>query len=122
MLIKTRMSLQIQSFFYYFTFVEHGDEMKEDSETDEEFKNLEKSAARGKKKKIRNEKSSFHEQVIALQKESLELQKQQDERQHQLIRDILEEQRKTDTEERERDRDFFLKLGAMLSGNNNEKK
>ena len=48
MLIKTRMSLQIQSFFYL--FVENGDEIKEDSETDEEFKNIEKSAAGGKKK------------------------------------------------------------------------
>ena len=59
MLIKTRMSLQIQSFFNL--FVENGDEIKEDSETDEEFKNIEKNASGGKKNEICNEKSSFHE-------------------------------------------------------------
>lgn len=80
---------------------------------------LKKTPVKGKKKK--SEKLSYHDQMIAVQKESLEYQKVQGEQQRQLIRDIFEEQRRNDAEERERDRDFFLKLGALLGGNSSEK-
>jgi len=91
---------------------------KEGSETDEEFRSLEKNA-KGKKKKAKNSKITFQEQMINLQREQMEQQKVEEKNHRELVLKMFEQQRKSDAEERERDREFFLQLGSMLAGNNN---
>ena len=46
----------------------------------------------------------------------MELSKQ-DQKYETMLRDIFEQQRKIDAEERQKDRDFFLELGKIFSGN-----
>ena len=42
--------------------------------------------------------------------------REQNERYEKMMRETLEEQRKSDKEERERDREFFLQLGKVFTG------
>ena len=66
-----------------------------------------------KKKKGNQKKSSFDE-LLAIQKQQKEIQREQNERYEKMMREVLEEQRKSDKEEPERDREFFLQLGKVL--------
>ena len=59
--------------------------------------------------------------MLDLQREQMQQQSNQDRDHRQLVLDIFEQQRKSDAEERERDRQFFLQLGSLLAGNNNTK-
>ena len=54
--------------------------------------------------------------VLALQKQQIEIQREQNERYEKMMRETLEKQRKSDKEERERDREFFLQLGKIFTG------
>ena len=65
----------------------------------------------GKKKK----EKSFHEKMLELQQEQLKQQAEREERQQKFMREMFEEQRRLDREEKEKERDFFLKLGEMFS-------
>ena len=53
-----------------------------------------------KKKKGNQKKSSFDE-LLVLQKQQIEIQREQNERYEKMMRETLEEQRKSDKEERE---------------------
>ena len=67
-----------------------------------------------KQKQKRNPKQSFQQELLALQKEQTNAHKEQEERHEKFLKDMMEEQRRIDQEERDKDRDFFLKLGQLL--------
>ena len=98
-----------------------GGSFDQNEEYDAEFNAMVKEADRKiakektKKKKGNQKKSSFDE-LLALQKQQIEIQREQNERYEKMMREALEEQRKSDKEERERDREFFLQLGKVFSG------
>ena len=49
--------------------------------------------------------------------EQFNYQKEQDQKFETMLRDIFEQQRKIDAEERQKDADFFLELVKIFSGN-----
>ena len=68
------------------------------------------------KKKKGNQKNSSFDELLALQKQQIEIQQEQNECYEKMMRETLEEQRKSDKEEQERDQEFFLQLGKAFSG------
>ena len=61
-----------------------------------------------------DDQASYQEKFLALQKKQLENQVAQEERQMQFFQKFLDEQRKLESEEREKDRKFFLQLSIIL--------
>ena len=57
------------------------------------------------------------EEMLVFQMEQFNYQKEQDQKFETMLRDKFEQQRKIYAEERKKDRDFFLELGKILSGN-----
>ena len=93
-----------------------------ESESDDEFNRMVAAAKKSKKPKTKgkeksqNAKLTFQQELLGLQKEQMKNQKQQEDRHEKFLRDMMEEQRRIEREERDKDRDFFLKLGQMFSG------
>lgn len=88
----------------------------------EEKKKLPKSADKGKKRK----KVDIQHEMLELQKEQLEYLRKSDERNQKFVADLEKQkqgflldlekrQREEDAIEKDKDRDFFLKLGKMFS-------
>ena len=96
-----------------------GGSFDQNEEYDEEFNAMVKEADRKiakektKKKKGNQKKSSFDE-LLALQKQQIEIQREQNERYEKMMPEVLGEQRKSDKEERERDREVFLQLRKVF--------
>ena len=61
-----------------------------------------------------DDQASYQEKSLALQKKQLENQLAQEEKQMQFFQKFIEEQRKLKSEEREKDRKFFLQLSTIL--------
>ena len=55
--------------------------------------------------------------MLPFQMEQFNYQKEQDKKFETMLCDTFEQQRKIDTEERQKDRDFLLELGKIFSGN-----
>ena len=71
---------------------------------------------KGKEKKPKEKpKMSFYEELLLLQKEQMKIQNDQDERHEKLMREMINDQKSIEREEREKDREFFLALGKMFS-------
>ena len=68
-------------------------------------------------KKKRSTTKTATEEMLALQMEQFNYQKEQDQKFETMLCDTFEQQRKIDTEERQKDRNFFLELGKIFSGN-----
>ena len=72
--------------------------------------NSEVKDTKKRKKRAHNnddDQASYQEKFLALQKKQLENQVAQEERQMQVFQKFLDEQRKLESEEREKDRKFF---------------
>ena len=71
--------------------------------------NSEVKDTKKRKKRAHNDddQASYQEKFLALQKKQLENQVAQEERQMQVFQKFLDEQRKLESEEREKDRNFF---------------
>ena len=71
-----------------------------------------------KKRKSRDDQdddqASYQVKFLAQQKKQLENQVAQEERQTQFFQKFLDEQRKLESEEREKDRKYFLQLSTIL--------
>ena len=80
------------------------------------WKKLKENLPKKKQKKKVNQKKSSFDELLALQKQQIEIQREQSEHYEKIMRQTLEEQRKMDKVERERDREFFLELGKVFSG------
>ena len=81
--------------------------------------NSEVKDTKKRKKRAHNnddDQASYQEKFLALQKKQLEDQVAQEERQMQFFQKFLDEQRKLESEEREKDRKFFLQLSTILKG------
>ena len=97
--------------------------MKQDeSDPDDEFSNLireaEKKKTGSKKKAPKKTTQGVQEELLALQRQQMELLKEQSESNKTFFTNMIKEQQRIETEEREKDREFFLKLGqAMFSSN-----
>ena len=79
-------------------------------------KEAERKIAKEKtKKKKGNQKKPSFDELLALQKQQIDIQREQNERYEKMMRETLEEQRKSDKEERERDREFFMQLGKEVN-------
>ena len=79
--------------------------------------NSEVKDTKKRKKRAHNnddDEASYQEKFLYLQKKQLENQMAQEERQMQFFQNFLDEQRKLESEEREKDRKFFLQLSAIL--------
>ena len=57
------------------------------------------------------------EEMLVFQMEQFNYQKEQDQKFETMLRDKFEQKRKIYAEERKKDRDFFLELGKIFSGN-----
>ena len=76
--------------------------------------NSEVKDTKKRKKRAHNDdedQTSYQEKILALQKKQLENQVAQEDRQMQFF---LDEQRKLESEEREKNRKFFLQLSTIL--------
>ena len=80
------------------------------------WKKLKENLPKKKQKKKVNQKKSSFDELLALQKQQIEIQREQNEHYEKIMRQTLEEQRKMDKVERERDREFFLELGKVFFG------
>ena len=73
------------------------------------------------KKKVQKKKGSTTqtptEEMLAFRMKQFNYQKEQDQKFETMLRDTFEQQRKIDAEERQKERDFFLELGKIFSGN-----
>ena len=87
-----------------------------DAEFNEMVKEAERKIAKEKRKKKCNQKKSSFDELLVFQKQQVEMQREQNENYKKMMRETLEEQRKSDKEERDRDREFFLQLGKVFSG------
>ena len=79
--------------------------------------NSEVKDTKKRKKRAHNnddDQASYQEKCLALRKKQLENQVAQEERQMQVFQKFLDEQRKLESEEREKDRNFFLQLSIIL--------
>ena len=79
--------------------------------------NSEVKDTKKRKKRAHNndyDQASYQEKFLALQKKQLENQVAQEERQMQFFQKFLDEQRKLESEEREKDRKFFLQSSTIL--------
>ena len=79
--------------------------------------NSEVKDTKKRKKRAHNDdedQTPYQEKILALQKKQLENQVAQEERQMQVFQKFLDEQRKLESEEREKDRKFFLQLSIIL--------
>ena len=78
--------------------------------------NSEVKNTKKRKKRAHNnddDEASYQEKFLALQKKQLENQMAQEERQMQFFQNFLDEQRKLESKEREKDRKFFLQLSDI---------
>ena len=57
------------------------------------------------------------EEMLAFQMEQFNYQKEEDQKFETMLCDEFEQQQKIGAEERQKDRDFFLELGNIFSGN-----
>ena len=55
--------------------------------------------------------------MLAFQMEQFNYQKEEDQKFETILCNEFEQQQKIDAEERQKDRDFFLELGKIFSGN-----
>ena len=79
--------------------------------------NSELKGTKKRKKRAHNsdvDQASYQEKFLAVQKKQLENQVAQEERQMQFFQKFLDEQRKLEVEEREKDWEFFLQLSTIL--------
>ena len=60
-------------------------------------------------------KKNLHEEMLDIQRQQVDAFEKCEERHRQFMREVMEEQRKVDTLEREKDREFFLELGKLFS-------
>ena len=95
----------------------NGGSFDQNEEYDAEFNEMVKEAERKiakekRKKKCKQKKSSFDE-LLVFQKQQVEMQREQNESYKKMMRETLEEQRKSDKEERDRDQEFFLEVNNM---------
>ena len=88
-------------------------DLDDDKDNDTGNKTKEK---KGKGKRAGNSESqgSIQERFLELQKEQIANQKAQEERQQNFFEKFLQEQRRMEAEERNKDRQFFLQLSALL--------
>ena len=85
-----------------------------DAEFNEMVKEAERKIAKEKtKKKKGNQKKSSFDELLAFQKQQVEMQREQNKSYEKMMRETLEEQRKSDKEERDRDQEFFLEVNNM---------
>ena len=83
-----------------------------DTEIDEMVREAIKKTAQQKKRSITK---TATEGIFAFQMEQFNYQKEQDQKFETMLRNTFEQQRQMDAEERQIDRDFFLKLGKTFS-------
>ena len=73
----------------------------------------------GKKKKKKNSKrpprKSIQGEVLEIQKAQLKLLEDSEKRQQDFLEKIIEEQRKEDAKEKEKDREFFMNIAKLFS-------
>ena len=78
--------------------------------------NSEVKNTKKRKKRAHNnddDEASYQEKFLGLQKKQLENQMAQEERQMQFFQNFLDEQRKLESKEREKDRKLFLQLSDI---------
>eukprot|EP00112_Aurelia_sp_Birch-Aquarium-sp1_P009432 Seg2071.4 transcript_id=Seg2071.4/GoldUCD/mRNA.D3Y31 product="hypothetical protein" protein_id=Seg2071.4/GoldUCD/D3Y31 len=71
----------------------------------------------GKNEKKRKKTSDYQEELISVQREQMEQFKTSEEGHREFMREMMQERRRQEVEERERDRDFFLQLGRLFAAN-----
>ena len=76
----------------------------------------ESGSEKGKDEKKRKKTSDYQEELISVQREQMEQFKASEECHRKFMREMMQEQRRQEMEERERDRDFFLQLGRLFAG------
>ena len=83
-----------------------------DTEIDEMVREATKKTAQQKKRSITK---TATEGILAFHMEQFNYQKEQDQKFETMLRNTFEQERQIDAEERQIDRDFFLKLGKTFS-------
>ena len=84
------------------------------TEIDEMVREATKKKAQKKK---RSTTKTAMEEMLAFQMEQFNYQKEEDQKFETMLCDEFEQQQKIGAEERQKDRDFFLELGNIFSGN-----
>ena len=88
----------------------------EANDDDEDFLNeLVDEKKKKKKKKQPTPKKSFQEQMLEIQMSQVNALKEAEERQQAFFQKMLEEQRKLEEGEREKERNFFLELAKLFN-------
>ena len=98
-----------------------GGSFDQNEEYDEEFnamvKGTDRKIAKEKtKKKKGNQKKSSFDELLALQKQQIEIQREQNERYEKMMREVLEEQRKSEKKRNGKEiESFFRNLGRFFT-------
>ena len=98
-----------------------GGSFDQNEEYDEEFnamvKGTDRKIAKEKtKKKKGNQKKSSFDELLALQKQQIEIQREQNERYEKMMREVLEEQRKSEKKRNGKEIESFLcNLGRFFT-------
>ena len=96
---------------------QHEDEDDGETATDNcEYANKNNKSKKSKKPK-KESKVSFQENLLALQREQLQRLEETEKRNQEFMVRLMENQRTGESEEREKDRQFFLELGRMFMQN-----
>ena len=87
----------------------------EESEDEDFLKVLQNEAKKEKQNLKRAPRKSIQEELLEIQKAQLKSIEDSNKRQQGLIEKIIEEQRKEDAKEKEKDREFFMNIANLFS-------
>ena len=98
----------------------NSDSKHSDESGDDEYPELfGKTVSKTKKAERKNErkvrKLTFQEQIIQLQTEQMAIAREAEGRNATFLQKVMEEQRKSDAQEREKDRELLLTLGRLFA-------
>lgn len=102
---------------------EGDDDWSYDEENDDFYEGVKaKAKAKGKEKKPKKKPKTFQEQLIELQKEQMNRFEASEDRFQKFQEKMIEKQMELDAKEKDKERDFFMKFGALFANNNDHRK
>ena len=94
---------------------------EENDEDDEHYEELKKDVTKKRSKKPNDKPKSFQEQLLAIQREQMNVFEKSERHFREFQQRMFEQQMEAEAREKEKDREFFLKFGAILTGKNDKK-
>lgn len=94
---------------------------EQNDEDEEYYEDLKKDVKKKRTKKQNDKPKNFQEQLLALQTEQMNIFERSERHFREFQQRMFEQQIEAEAKEKEKDREFFLKFGAILTGQYNKK-